>query len=219
MEQETVSSPPTADIFSLILSSNWSLSIEISPLPLIFLIALAAILFFIARYVFWRRLSDFEIDAAEFGFSDQKISLKPKTMDRQIAYSIWVELSTRKVGLPIDPDHDVIEEVYNSWYTFFGVTREMIKDIPVSKVRSSSTSQIINLSIEVLNEGLRPHLTKWQARYRHWYEQKMEQKTDAEPQQVQKEFPAYDDLINDMLVVNQKLMKYREKMNELVRHQ
>jgi hypothetical protein len=200
-----------SNILELIVSNDWALSFTIKPIPFVVLAFIAV------RILLWKRLSRFEIDSAEFGIGDQKISFRPNTTDRQIAYSIWVELSTRKVGLPIDPEHDVIEEIYNSWYTFFGVTREMIKDIPISKVRGDSTSQIISLSVEVLNEGLRPHLTKWQARFRHWYEKQMETKSDADPQSVQKNFPAYDELVADLLTVNQRLIKYREKMNELAR--
>ncbi|MBB3988506.1 hypothetical protein GGQ68_004863 [Sagittula marina] len=206
-----------SNILELIVSNDWALSFTIKPIPFVVLAFIIALAFIAVRILLWKRLSRFEIDSAEFGIGDQKISFRPNTTDRQIAYSIWVELSTRKVGLPIDPEHDVIEEIYNSWYTFFGVTREMIKDIPISKVRGDSTSQIISLSVEVLNEGLRPHLTKWQARFRHWYEKQMETKSDADPQSVQKNFPAYDELVADLLTVNQRLIKYREKMNELAR--
>ena len=144
------------------------------------------------------------------------MAFKPNDTDRQIAYSIWVELSTRKIGLPIDLDHDVISDVYDSWYNFFGVTRELVKTIPVSKVRNDSTGKIIKLSIEVLNEGLRPHLTQWQARYRRWYEHKIKDNFDMSPQDIQKGFPEYDALSSDLLAVNNRLIKYRSKMNELV---
>ncbi len=72
-------------------------------------------------------------------------------------------------GLKIDPDDDVTNEIYNSWYEFFVVTRKLVKDDPAVKVRQDSTRKIIQLSIKVLNIGLRPHLTKWQARFRRWY--------------------------------------------------
>lgn len=215
--EENAPQSVSPNILELIISNDWALSLTIKPIPLVAVAIIIALAFITVRILLWKRLSIFEIDSAEFGIGDQKISFRPNTTDRQIAYSIWVELSTRKVGLPIDPEHDVIEEIYNSWYTFFGVTREMIKDIPISKVRGDSTSQIISLSVEVLNEGLRPHLTKWQARFRHWYEKQMETKSDADPQSVQKNFPAYDELVADMLTVNQRLIKYREKMNELAR--
>ena len=205
------------DLISLTLSDDWSLSLHISPLPVIFIIVISALLWLILRFYYNRRLTDFVIDSAELGIGSHKVSFKPNSTDRQIAYSIWVELSTRKIGLDIDPENDVISEIYDSWFAFFAVTRELIKDIPVSKVRGSSTSKIIDLSVEVLNEGLRPHLTKWQARFRHWYERQMDNKVDAEPQELQKKFPAYEELVEDMLAVNKRLIKYRHKMNDLVR--
>lgn len=205
------------DLISIILADDWSVSLHVAPLPVIILLGVAALGWLLLRWYYGRKLSDFEIDSAELGLGDHKVSFRPNDMDRQIAYSIWVELSTRKIGLPIDAEDDVIVEIYDSWYAFFGVTRELIKDIPVSKVRGSSTSKIIDLSVEVLNEGLRPHLTKWQARFRHWYERQMDSKADAEPQELQKNFPAYDELIDDMLAVNKRLISYRKKMNELVR--
>ena len=105
---------------------------------------------------------NFEIDQAEIGVGTSKFRFKPNIADRQVAYAIWVELSTRKIGLPIDLNHDVVVEIYDSWYNFFSVTRELIKSVPVTRVKKSSTQAIISLSVEVLNEGLRPHLTQWQ---------------------------------------------------------
>jgi len=207
----------TADLISVALSRDFNLNVHLAAVPLL-LACIAAILgWLLFRWWSRRRLPEFEIDSAELGFGDQKVTFKPNTLDRQIAYSIWVELSTRKIGLPIELEDDVIAEIYDSWYGFFGVTRELIKDIPVSKVRTDSTSKIIDLSIEVLNEGLRPHLTKWQARYRHWYEREMEKKSDVSPQALQKKFSEYDDLSRDILAVNQRLIAYRTKMLELVR--
>lgn len=205
------------DLISIILADDWSVSLHLAPLPVIILLVVAVLAWLAVRWHYGRKFSDFEIDSAELGLGDHKVSFRPNDTDRQIAYSIWVELSTRKIGLPIDSEDDVIAEIYDSWYAFFAVTRELIKDIPVSKVRGSSTSKIIDLSVEVLNEGLRPHLTKWQARFRHWYERQMDSKADAEPQELQKQFPAYDELVEDMLAVNKRLITYRIKMNELVR--
>lgn len=173
-------------------------------------------------YKYWRlklgRVSDFEINEAEFGLGQQKIKLKANDDDRQIAYKIWVELSTRKIGLKIDLEQDVISEVYDSWHTYFSVTRELIKDVPVRKYRRDATAKIVQLSIEVLNEGLRPHLTKWQARFRRWYERAalhadFESKS---PQEIQRAFPDFEELSVDLMLVNKRLIAYRTKMHELI---
>jgi len=197
--------------FSLILASSvfWIV---------IAVVIASLVIRFAGPYLKLRSWRTFEIDEAQFGLGQQKLTLRPNEMDRQIAYKIWVELSTRKIGLPINLDDDVIIEIYDSWYNFFSVTRELIKDVPVSKFRRKDTEKIIRLSIEVLNSGLRPHLTKWQARFRRWYDRTLAHDESAQlhPQDVQKKFPNYSELKTDLEAVNQRLIRYREKMYELV---
>jgi hypothetical protein len=203
-------------------SDKWSLSISITAL----LLALAAAIF-IAGYLLklWSgagSFKKFEIDQAEIGVGSHKLRFRPNQTDKQVAYAIWVELSTRKIGLPIDFEHDVIAEIYDSWYGFFSVTRDLVKGIPVNRVKRNSTQAIIKLSIEVLNEGLRPHLTKWQARFRRWYERELKKYDEGKagellyPQQIQAKFPQYEELKGDMERVNAALIRYRAKMKELV---
>lgn len=98
---------------------------------------------------------------------NSSVKLKYNRKDQEVAYKLWVELSTRKIGLPFDQENDVITEVYNSWYDFFKIARELLKDIPASRLPYSN--DLIKLTERVLNVGLRPHLTKWQAKYRKWY--------------------------------------------------
>jgi hypothetical protein len=210
---------PKVELLSVSVFPDWSISFQISSWLVIALVAVV-----IACLIWrWRRggagWKEFEIDEAEIGVGTGKLTLKPNMTDRQVAYSIWVELSTRKIGLPIDFEHDVIAEIYDSWHSFFTVTRELIKTVPVNKVRHGSTQKIIRLSIEVLNEGLRPHLTKWQARFRRWYEHQLGKTSDdkvIDPQEIQQKFPKWSELRADMERVNQHLIKYREKMHELV---
>lgn len=183
--------------------------------------AILAIIFllFAWQFVRYRNLfQKFEIDQAEVGAGQNKLRLKINEIDRQIAYKIWVELSTRKIGLPIDLEHDVISEVYDSWHTFFTVTRELVKEVPVSRFRRRETEEIVRMSIGVLNDGLRPHLTQWQARFRRWYARASEQADFGEksPQEIQQRFPKYEELERDLLAVNKRLMAYRKLMYELV---
>ena len=206
-------------LLSLNLDKGWSLSLQVNA-GVVLAVGLGLV-------VWWKRdllggnKRDryFEIDEATIGVGSQTLTFKPNERDRQIAYSIWVELSTRKIGLEIDPERDVIAEVYDSWHHFFTVTRELIKDIPVSKLKSKSTDNIVNLSIDVLNKGLRPHLTEHQARFRRWYEHELNRQGNADiaPQVLQAKYPHFDDLMKDLLKVNKSLMIYREKMGQLMR--
>src|SRR5260370_582398 len=56
------------------------------------------------------------------------VKLQANTKDVQIAHQIWTELVTRKAAIPIDPDRDVITEVYGSWYQLFQRMRVLISD-------------------------------------------------------------------------------------------
>jgi len=161
----------------------------------------------------WKKVKAYEIDKAVIGIGKQKVKIKPNYQDMQIAYKLWVELSTRKIGLEIDLENDVIKEIYDSWYEFFKLTRELIKAIPISKIRKDeSTKELVRIAIEVLNEGLRPHLTKWQARFRRWYNAELEKEENKSlsPQDIQKKYPEYEKLAEEMIEVNRKLIEYRK---------
>lgn len=223
----TTSSPAELSVTD-ILSVSWNQAAWTLDIDVGWPIALAIVLVVVLTVGFhlfslFRRGDSMEIDQAEIGVGENKLSFRPNMTDRQVAYAIWVELSTRKIGLPIDLEDDVIIEIYDSWYSYFSVTRDLIKTISVSKVRGKSTRHIINLSINVLNSGLRPHLTKWQARYRHWYDKqvgKVDQSSNdqvvLDPQLIQQGFPKYNELSVEIIEVNERLISYRKAMQTLV---
>jgi len=175
---------------------------------------------FLVRWVrntFFRQ--PFEIDEIEIGIGSNKIKIKPNYEDLQIAYRLWVELKTRKLGLLFDEDHDVIAEVYNSWYDFFRITRDLIKSVPVSKIRGQESTQIlVGMSIDVLNKAIRPHLTKWHARYRHWLEVESRQDGthDIPPQDLQKRYPEYESLVAELKRTNTQLVAYAQILAEML---
>lgn len=207
------------DIFKLTFDENWNLHLLLNGgmIVLAGVIGLA-ILFFSKRFQTWRR-GYFEIDEAMIGIGNQKVKIRPNYEDLQIAYQLWIELTTRKIGLPLDEENDVIVEIFDSWYAFFGIARELIKEIPVPKLRSQeSTQQIVRISVTVLNLELRPHLTQWHARYRRWWENALKDEKLAElsPQALQRHYPEYDQLMADMKRVNQRLVAYASMMEALV---
>src|SRR3990172_10667033 len=97
-------------------------------ITIIIIVILIAIIIIKRKKIFnWER---YEVDEAEIGIGTQKFKIKPNYQDMQIAYKLWVEVSTRKIGLDIDYKNDVIIEIYHSWHEFFNITRDLIKDIP-----------------------------------------------------------------------------------------
>lgn len=123
---------------------------------------------------------------------------------------------TRKAALPFDKDHDVISEVYDSWYALFQGMRSLTKTIPAEKVRGSKdTQELVRLLVDALNKGLRPHLTKWQARFRHWYENALKKSTEKSPQEIQRDFPQYQELVDELTKVNKQLVEYADVIRRI----
>ena len=125
---------------------------------------------------------------------------------KELAYQIWVELGTRKIGLEFDEENDVIDEVYNSWYEAFKIIRGILEAVPANELKQSE--KFISLSVKVLNDGLRPHLTEWQAKFRKWYEEELENSKGRSPQKIQKEYPEYDALVKSLKDTNEIMMVY-----------
>lgn len=185
------------------------LIVEVGPYVLAIVTVAGGLLFlvwFLRKKAFW------DVVEAEIPFSGLgKVKIRPSHDDIQIAHKAWVELVTRKAGLPLDEEHDTIVELYSSWYELFREMRSLAKQIPAEKIRKhKDTQELVRLLVDVLNQGLRPHLTRWQSRFRRWYDEaiKKDANKDRSPQEIQRDYPDYEALISDLKTVNEGLVRY-----------
>jgi hypothetical protein len=184
------------------------------------LLAIAAVLAFL-KYFVWNAkspLHKYEVVRLNVQLGNVgSVELKPNNEDVQIAHRIWTELMTRKAAQPIDIEHDVIVEIYDSWYALFGRIRQLISDIPGHMLRKErSTQDLVPIATQTLNNGLRPHLTRWQARFRHWYANCPETMKENCPQDCQRQFPEYGLLIEDIKRVNAQLIQYAGELEKII---
>ncbi len=202
------------------ISDNWTLVLSVGPL-VIALVAALIVVVFIYRGRWRNTFHLYSIVRANVSFGGlAQIELRPNDDVVQIAHCAWVELSTRKAGLAFDPERDVIIEIYDSWYELFREMRRLASSCPVGRVATDKHTQaIIGLIVDVLNNGLRPHLTEYQARYRRWYRQAAErdENRDRSPQEIQRDFPQYSDLIADLVKTNAGLVRYRDALRKIAR--
>jgi hypothetical protein len=196
-------------ILILKISCARGLIVEVGPLVLVIVAATVGIFFLIW---YFRKKTSWDVVEAEIPFPGMgKVKLRPSYEDIQIAHKAWVELATRKAGIPLDEENDTIVELYNSWYELFREMRNLAKQIPADRIRKhSDTQELVRLLVDVLNQGLRPHLTRWQSRFRRWYDDAIirDENKDKSPQEIQKGYPEYAMLIADLKVVNEGLVKY-----------
>ena len=169
--------------------------------------------FFIRQSVNFANRKSVTVEEVSLGIGKSSVKLSYNKKDQEIAYKIWVELSTRKIGLRFDQENDVIKEVYDSWYKFFGITRELLEDIPATRI--TYAGDLIKLTERVLNIGLRPHLTKWQAKYRRWYEKELKRDREGTPQDIQKRYSEYDILVKELIETNEKMIEYKKLMKKI----
>lgn len=205
------------DLISIKITDGYTLAIGVGPVFLALLV-LGATCWAIYHYYYRRRrLPSWSVVEAEVQLGGiGTVKIRPSYEDIQVAHKAWVELVTRKAALPFDEDHDVITEVYNSWYALFQEMRTLTKTIPAEKVRGSrDTQELVRLLVDALNKGLRPHLTQWQARFRHWYEEAINQNVGKSPQEVQRDYPQYRELVDDLIKVNKQLVEYASVIKQI----
>lgn len=204
--------------YHLILSIELSISegLKISLGPIFFILAFFVIIIVMSFY-FWKKTKSLDLVEINLDFKNPiSFKIKPNHDTTRIAHQVWTELKTRKAAVPFDEQDDVILEIYDSWYSLFGIIRTLIKTIPAEHIKNNKdTKKLVNLLVDVLNLGLRPHLTKWQAKFRTWMKQQCENNT-LSPQEKQRSFPYYDELVKDLIKVNIELNKFSNALYNLV---
>ena len=202
------------DILNYLHSQSVSITIDNLLIGAILIFCVLAILRLLF-YFFRKRVKivNLNIEIGNIG----NITLELNKEVSKIAHKTWVEIMTRKVGLTFEEDKDVIVEVYNSWYKLFEIIRELLKNVEPNK-KDENVETLENILIKTLNEGLRPHLTKWQAKFRRWYdiELKEEKNSKVSPQEIQKRYEEYDSLIVDLKNTNEKMVQFAQELKKLI---
>jgi len=86
--------------------------------------------------------------------------------ERNAAWSLYIELVTRVAVQPLELDQGTVREAMNSLYSLFGSTREILKQAGPDV--GASHDSVGGIAIAVLNNGLRPFLSKWHPLLQAW---------------------------------------------------
>jgi hypothetical protein len=126
---------------------------------------------------------------------------------RRAAWALYVELVTRVAVQELANDAGLLRESLNSLYTLFGTTREILREAgpDVGATRES----IGGLAIAVLNQGLRPFLTKWHPLLQTWEAQRQNEKSPKEHEKAWSEEPI---LRQDLEALRQELEVYSQAL-------
>lgn len=106
--------------------------------------------------------------------------------ERNAAWELYIELVTRIAVQSLEPNVGLVREALNSLYSLFGSTREILRKAG-PKVGASKRS-VGGIAIAVLNQGLRPFLSKWHPELQEWEAKKTtDMSTKAHEQAWEKE--------------------------------
>lgn len=204
------------DLLHVSVTEGWGIQITLGLALFAALLVLFGV-YWAVRFFILRKRVRFDVVETELKLGGiGSVKIQPSYEDMQIAHKAWAELVTRKAALLFDEENDVIVEVYDSWYQLFGRMRDLIKEIPAQKLRSSAdTRALVRLMVDALNKGLRPHLTRWHARFRRWYEAQLRDQTGVPPQTLQRQFPEYNTLVKDLKAINQQILEYAELLRRI----
>lgn len=199
---------------SLMIEFNWYILI------LFFFLIIAS---YVIRKTILKNRTEADIKPVEltlsFGNSSIKYNIERNYENLEIAHRIYIELITRKAAMPIDNENDVIKEIYDSWYALFQITRNEIKNISGETLQNyMKAEELIKMATDILNKGLRPHLTQYQAKFRKWYYEELENPKNKgkSPQEIQIEYKEYAKLVESIKEVNNILVEYAEQLNKFI---
>lgn len=198
------------DILEKLRKLKFTVSLDNVVIATLIIIVAALVIYLIIKLIL--KLIKDRVSIKTITINGISVDLECNSYVKKLANEVWIELSTRKIALPFDEENDVIVEVYNSWYEVFKRFREILKELPINN--NKEVEKLSLLILKILNEELRGHLTKWQARFRKWYKEN-ENIIGEDPQEIQKKYPQYKELVKDLKRVNNNMIIFTEELDKI----
>lgn len=206
--------------------TDWILNLSISTIAVIAVTLIVIISHTLFKLIFNKKKKNVQTKVVpvklkyKLGDAEIEYEIQRNYQNIEIAHRIYIELITRKAAIEIDKNNDVIVEVYNSWYLLFQITREELKQLSGELlIENDASESLIELLSDVLNKGLRPHLTEYQAKFRKWYQEQLSDVDNSgkTPQEIQEGYDNYEDLIDSMKNVNKLLIDYSKELKKIIK--
>jgi hypothetical protein len=99
-----------------------------------------------------------------------KAEVEPDYAEQQVAWILYVELSTRVALQPLDPEHGLLREALASLHSIFTTTRTVLRE--AGPHVAGHPNSVGAVAIKVLNQGMRPFLAKWHPLLSEWETQR-----------------------------------------------
>lgn len=125
-----------------------------------------------------------------------------------VAWRLFVEATTRVAVQPLADGHGLIREALSSFYALFTTVRQVLVEAHPS-TRTSGKPTIEHLAIAMLNNEMRPFLSKWHGRLSEWER--------ANPGPTDAEWPENQQCRTEMEALRLRMLTYVAGFGELAR--
>ncbi|PSR15738.1 hypothetical protein C8255_21540 [filamentous cyanobacterium CCP3] len=99
-------------------------------------------------------------------FDIGEIQLETVRISRGAAWALYVEMTTRVATQQLEEGHGLLREALDSLYSLFATTRQILKEGGPDV--GTSPQSVGGIAIQMLNQGLRPFLSKWHPQLKIW---------------------------------------------------
>jgi len=129
--------------------------------------------------------------------------------DRKIAWEIFTEINTRIAVVDFNEDYDSFYHVHKSLYTMFQLVRDKIKEIPVDTIKDDN-NQIIDFYLRILNDGIRPYLSKWHIPISQWVKNNEKENPKLSILEIEKNYPQRTEILSDIKLMNLRMSHFSD---------
>lgn len=120
------------------------------------------------------RLTDIKVTVPQF--SEMHFAVTKDS--QQVAWKLFVESVTRISTQPLSADEGLLREALTSLYGLFGITREVLK-LSQPSTKTGRDPTVEHLAIAMLNNELRPFLSRWHPALLEWERRHVGQEESA----------------------------------------
>jgi hypothetical protein len=131
--------------------------------------------------------------------------------ERKAAWALYVELVTRITVESLQSDRGLLREALNSLYSMFAITRQILREAGPDV--GISYNSVGGIAIAVLNEGLRPFLSKWHPLLQSWEAQRPPTNS---PKEHEKNWSQDAQLRQELRLLSEELDEYAKALAEIV---
>lgn len=148
--------------------------------------------------------------------SSIKLEFRAGEDDRKLAWEIFVQIRTRIAGSEFKVGEDSFIDTNKSLHDLFNCIREKIEKLPLKTIRKDNDGNTVEFYLSILNDGIRPFLTKWHVPVTHFHS--LEENKGLSPIEIDRKFANHNPTIfEDIKILNAKMKKYSLTLHKIAK--